>query len=274
MPYGNHEIINKIKYVTNDFYIKNSRKPTIEELSEILDISKVTIENVLKNFLSTQTCSLKKFSKFEDDEEVNFERFISDNVSLEDDFVKNEMPNDLFKLLEVSNLTKREKEVLFLRNGFYNDKLYTLEEVSKIYNLTKERIRQIEADALQKIRAKKDVYNLIDYTDNESKSREYILKSRENYYSKKRHIKTDSNFIKSDIYDFFPELDKNEVDKQVIEKLSLDDLEILHIRFGDDFNNPILNKNWTKEEQKSFYKLIYREKAKVKRYIKNRKKNS
>ena len=61
LPYGNHEIINKIKYVTNDFYIKNSRKPTIEELSEILDISKVTIENVLKNFLSTQTCSLKKF---------------------------------------------------------------------------------------------------------------------------------------------------------------------------------------------------------------------
>lgn len=61
MPYGNHEIINKIKYATNDFYIKNSRKPTIEELSEILDISKVTIENVLKNFLSTQTCSLKKF---------------------------------------------------------------------------------------------------------------------------------------------------------------------------------------------------------------------
>lgn len=139
---------------------------------------------------------------------------------------------------------------------------------------TKERIRQIEADALQKIRSKKDVYNLIDYTDNESKSREYILKARENYYSKKRHTKTDSNFIKSDIYDFFPELDKNEVDKEVIEKFSLDDLQILHIRFGDDFNNPILNKNWTKEEQKSFYKLIYREKSKVKRYIKNRKKNS
>ena len=49
-------------------------------------------------------------------------------------------------------LNHKDKKVLMLRNGFYNNRKYTLEEIAQMYGVTRERIRQIEAKALRKLR--------------------------------------------------------------------------------------------------------------------------
>lgn len=65
----------------------------------------------------------------------------------------------------LGHLSKREQEILKLRFGFVDGRIWTLEEVGKEYHVTRERIRQIEARALRRLRAKQDIRNLRVYLE-------------------------------------------------------------------------------------------------------------
>ena len=74
-----------------------------------------------------------------------------------------------------------------MRLGFFDDKIYTLTEISKKYKITSERIRQIENKALFKIRNSLKAIPLTNYTDNPDKSLELIKKCREETKGIKKH---------------------------------------------------------------------------------------
>ncbi len=95
---------------------------------------------------------------------VEFQDLIpSEEPSLEEDIIKKELKNQINNTLNI--LTPKEKDIIELRFGLKGGEAKTLEEIGKKYNVTRERIRQIEAKAFKKIRALKDKEFLKKYLD-------------------------------------------------------------------------------------------------------------
>ena len=142
------EIINKLMRVQKRLIQDFGREPTADELSEELQIPVERVRAVLK--MAQQPISLQ--SPVGDGEEANFGDFIEDKAA--------ENPLDLtsFSLLKgklgdvLCSLNERERKVLELRFGIGDGNARTLEEVGQQFNVTRERIRQIEAKALRKMR--------------------------------------------------------------------------------------------------------------------------
>jgi RNA polymerase primary sigma factor len=142
------ELIKKLARIQNQLIQKLDHEPEIEELAQELGISAEKVREVIK------------FSQ----EPISLEKPIGENGdSLLGDFVpdsESDSPADQAiismlkeQLLEALNeLTPREKRVLQLRFGLEDGGIRTLEEIGKEFNVTRERIRQIEAKALQKMR--------------------------------------------------------------------------------------------------------------------------
>lgn len=143
------EIMSKIKAASKRLSQGNGREPTPEEIAEETGVSVQEVYRILK--VSKQPISLDK-PITENSEEGNFGDFLEDK--------RGETPLGAAnkgllkeKLLEVlDSLTFREREILKLRTGIGDGYLYTLEECGKIFKITRERVRQIEAKALRKLR--------------------------------------------------------------------------------------------------------------------------
>lgn len=143
------------------------REPTDEELGERLGIS-VDKVDYLKRMEQTPV-SLNTLIGEETDTEL--ENFVpSDDVSVEDEVIKKDLSFSIQELFESGILKEREIEVLKMRFGFYDNAPNTLEEIGKKYGLTRERVRQIEAKALLKIKRSRMLKELsiYSYGNNES----------------------------------------------------------------------------------------------------------
>lgn len=127
---------------------KLGREPKIKEIAKEIDMSDEEIENLLK--ISQHPTSLS--TPIGDDKETSLEQFISDMTepSLYDRVSKELLRDALSEVLET--LSPREKKVLEMRFGLKDGKIKTLEEVGKEFKVTRERIRQIEAKAVRKLR--------------------------------------------------------------------------------------------------------------------------
>ena len=86
--------------------------------------------------------------------------FIEDKDEIDTDKII--FSKQIREAIEKSKLTERETKVLYLRFGIYDGERRTLEEISKIFNLTRERIRQIETNAFRKLRRKNEIKELHD----------------------------------------------------------------------------------------------------------------
>ena len=137
------------------------REPKAEEIAEVMKIPVHRVEEILK--ISMDPISLETPVGEEDDTHLG--DFIKDS--------KSEGPSDAaaYSLLQeqleevMATLTDREKKVLSLRFGLEDGRARTLEEVGKEFNVTRERIRQIEAKALRKLRHPSRSRKLKDYLD-------------------------------------------------------------------------------------------------------------
>ena len=148
LPIHLGERLNKINRVKRALMTKYGRDITDEELALELGITEeelFKIQNHEKNTISLET-------PIGEDEEGFLGDFIVDENSMTpEDFAINRMLNeDLRQMLDTLN--EREREVLMLRFGIDREVPLTLEEIGKMYNLTRERIRQIEFKALRKLR--------------------------------------------------------------------------------------------------------------------------
>ncbi len=142
------ETINKMSRIQRQMTLELNREPTEEEVAERMDIPVEKVREVLK--ISQDPVSLETPIGEEDDSHLG--DFIKDESSLSpEEYATNEMLKEEIKSV-LSTLQPREQQVLELRFGLIDGTCYTLEEVGKKFNVTRERIRQIEAKALRKLR--------------------------------------------------------------------------------------------------------------------------
>ena len=141
------ETMSKVRNATKELIQKNGREPTIKEISQNLDITEEDTRKVIK--ISKHPISLDR--PIGDSDDGFFGDFIEDKGTVSPvNAATHEMLKE--KLGDVlGTLTYREREIIKLRYGLGDGYTYTLEEVGKIFKVTRERVRQIEAKAIRKL---------------------------------------------------------------------------------------------------------------------------
>lgn len=155
------ETINKLIRVSRQLLQELGREPQPEEIAEVMDIPVERVREILK--ISQEPVSLE--TPIGEEEDSHLGDFIpDDNMPVPADAAAFTLLKE--QLVEVlDTLTEREKKVLTLRFGLEDGRARTLEEVGKEFNVTRERIRQIEAKALRKLRHPSRSRKLKDYLD-------------------------------------------------------------------------------------------------------------
>ena len=155
------ETINKLIRVSRQLLQELGREPTPEEIADEIGMSVERVREILK--ISQEPVSLE--TPIGEEEDSHLGDFIQDdNVPVPADAAAFTLLKE--QLVEVlGTLTEREQKVLRLRFGLDDGRARTLEEVGKEFNVTRERIRQIEAKALRKLRHPSRSRKLKDYLD-------------------------------------------------------------------------------------------------------------
>ena len=155
------ETINKLIRVSRQLLQELGREPTPEEIAEEMKMPVERVREILK--ISQEPVSLE--TPIGEEEDSHLGDFIKDdNVPVPADAAAFTLLKE--QLIEVlGTLTEREQKVLRLRFGLDDGRARTLEEVGKEFNVTRERIRQIEAKALRKLRHPSRSRKLKDYLD-------------------------------------------------------------------------------------------------------------
>ena len=157
------ETINKMTRISRQLTQELGREPSAEEIAERMegDITPERVRQIQR--INLEPVSLETPIGEEDDSHLG--DFIEDKeVITPNEYASNELlKNELQEILK--ELTPREAKVLQLRYGLDNNRPHTLEEVGKEFNVTRERIRQIEAKALRKLRHPSRSKKLGDYRD-------------------------------------------------------------------------------------------------------------
>ena len=155
------ETINKVKKVSSQLLHQNGHEPSAEEIAKELDMSVDKVREILR--VSQEPVSLE--TPIGEEEDSHLGDFIQDDEApspadaASHTLLKEQLGNVL------STLTPREEKVLRLRFGLEDGRSRTLEEVGKEFNVTRERIRQIEAKALRKLRHPSRSKRLKDFLD-------------------------------------------------------------------------------------------------------------
>ena len=184
--------INSYKKHYSDLEEKLKRKPTNEEMMKVTGFNKENILLINQYLFDTisENEELKTNKSDENSDQSLLDCIQDQNFDIEEKIINKNEYDILNYVLNCTNLSEKEKDVIKRRNGYYG-KIEKLEEIGKTYNLSKERIRQIEAKALRKL--------------------------------KKELIKTKYNGINSyklkPLYSFFPNVDHSHID-YIVEHLS------------------------------------------------------
>lgn len=147
LPVHLYETISRIKKTTKILSQEMRRKPTEEEIATRMEM---TIEK-LRFIAKSAQLPISLETPIGKEEDSRLGDFIeADGETPEDEVSKNLLREDLENVLDT--LSPRERDVLRLRYGLDDGRMKTLEEIGQIFNVTRERIRQIEAKALRKLR--------------------------------------------------------------------------------------------------------------------------
>jgi RNA polymerase primary sigma factor len=154
------ETINKLLRTQRRLTQELNREPTNEEIAQAMEIEVEKVEHIMK---IKQDISSLDASVRDDEEDSVLADFIEDEdtISPEESATGSLLKEHVKEML--GSLTEREQKILKLRFGLEDGKSHTLEEVGQEFSVTRERIRQIEAKALAKLRKHKDSKKLHDY---------------------------------------------------------------------------------------------------------------
>ena len=156
------ETINKLVRVTRRLTQELNREPRPDELAGPMEMSEEKVQEILK--FAQEPVSLETPIGEEDDSHLG--DFIEDKSELSPQVVaENAMLREEIERV-LDTLTGREKTVIKLRFGFIDGQERTLEDVGKLFNVTRERIRQIEGKAIRKLRQQSRSFNLKEYYNN------------------------------------------------------------------------------------------------------------
>ncbi|MCX5695315.1 MAG: RNA polymerase sigma factor RpoD [Candidatus Omnitrophica bacterium] len=148
IPVHMTETINKIIRYSRVFVQENGREPLPEEIAYKMRLPQEKVKSILK--IAQEPISLQM--PIGDEGDTHFGDFIQDKkaVSPANETVRSMLKDEMNSAL--STLTEREKKILVLRFGIHDGSSRTLEEVGNVFRVTRERVRQIEAKALKKLR--------------------------------------------------------------------------------------------------------------------------
>ena len=156
------ETMSKLRNFQKDYLQANGIEPTLEELSEIAQMNIVEVRRVMK--ISKQPVSLDR--PVGESEDSYFGDFIEDERSESpSDSAASEMLQQRIEGV-LKTLTYREREIIKLRYGIGDGYTYTLEEVGRIFKVTRERVRQVEAKAIRKLQHPVRARKLQGFVDN------------------------------------------------------------------------------------------------------------
>lgn len=160
IPVHMNDKIRKYKRAYVDLSLKEGHEPTEKEIAEVLKINPKRIQTIKKSMIK-EPISLDTPVT----EDLNIQDYISDNSykSPDAESIKHGLRNDIGKILK--NLDSREKTILIHRFGLNGERIKTLEELGQILGFSKERIRQIENEALEKLRKDKELSSFKDYLE-------------------------------------------------------------------------------------------------------------
>ncbi len=155
------ETINKVKKISSQLLHNNGHEATAEEIAEVLEMSERKVREIIR--VSQEPVSLE--TPVGEEEDSHLSDFIPDDEAPApaDAASHTLLKEQLGDVLDT--LTDREEKVLKLRFGLEDGRSRTLEEVGKEFNVTRERIRQIEAKALRKLRHPSRSKKLKDFLD-------------------------------------------------------------------------------------------------------------
>ena len=154
------ETINKLLRTQRRLTQELNREPTNEEIAQAMEIDVDKVEHIMK---IKQDISSLDASVRDDEEDSVLGDFIEDEDTISpEESATNQLLKEHVKDM-LGSLTEREQKILKLRFGLEDGKSHTLEEVGQEFSVTRERIRQIEAKALAKLRKHKDSKKLHDY---------------------------------------------------------------------------------------------------------------
>lgn len=142
------ETINRLARISKRIIQETGREPTAEEIALKLDMPVEKVKKIMK--IAKEPISLE--TPIGDEGESSLQDFIEDEMTLSphDAVMSNDLALQTRKVL--ATLSPREEKIIRMRFGIGEQREYTLEEVGKYFNVTRERIRQIEAKALRKLR--------------------------------------------------------------------------------------------------------------------------
>ena len=181
VPTGVYENVNNYKKKEEELSIILGRDPTDSEMSEFCNIPVSEIQK-MKSILLLQNHSTSLNSLVNDETTSTFEDFLPTPDEPIENLASLSMLNaEILTLFDSCNLNKREKEILVLRYGLNGNNPMKLIEVAQEYDLTHERIRQIESNAINKIRNNKKIDDFLIYMSNPKAAKKRLSDFRENY---------------------------------------------------------------------------------------------
>jgi RNA polymerase primary sigma factor len=162
LPVHMIEIINKLNRISRTLVQENGREPNIEEIAEQMGMSLDKVQKILK--MIKKPISLE--TPMGEEEDSRLEDFIEDKevISPQEAAISSNMTKQIQRVL--STLNEREEKILRMRFGIGEKHDHTLDEVGQYFELTRERIRQIEEKALKKLRHSSRTEKLRSFIEN------------------------------------------------------------------------------------------------------------
>ena len=161
IPVHMKELVSKLTKAGNKIRQEQGREPDVQDYTKAMHLSAEKVKSILKIMQDPVSLS----TPIGDDEDTNLEDFIEDKTGPNPaastaEFLRKQEVADV-----LAKLTEREAKIIKLRFGIDSGYPRTLEEVGKMFNVTRERVRQIEAKAIRRLRHPSRARQLKDYDD-------------------------------------------------------------------------------------------------------------